>query len=112
MLYKSINQNDTTPIPMELDDHPSVNDKQKIVDIDKFEPSRVKKPEIIYHDGGDDDVLYDYGIHKSGKLINPAGHWVNDGFNETRRLPEDVFREQIGIEKIGNAENWRAKINA
>ena len=58
----------------------------------------------MYHDGGANDVLYDYGIHKSGKLINPAGHWINDGFNEARQLPEDVSREQVGIEKIGNAE--------
>merc|ERR1711915_981612 len=54
MLFKSINQNDTTSIPMELDNHPSVDDEQKIVNTDKFEPSRVKKSEIIYHDGGDD----------------------------------------------------------
>merc|ERR1711915_32169 len=89
-----------------------MGDNHSSVQMDKFEPSRVNKSEIIYHDGDDDDVLYDYGIHKSGKVINPAGHWLNDGFNETRRLPEDVFREQIGIEKIGNAENWREQINA
>ena len=75
---------------MELGDHSSANGKKKI-DTDKFEPARVKKSEIIYHDVGGDDVLHDYGIHKSGKLINPAGHWIIDGFSEKRRLPEDFL---------------------
>ena len=52
MLYRSINQKDVTPIPMELDDCPSENGKQQVINTDKFEPARVKKSEIIYHDGG------------------------------------------------------------
>merc|ERR1712121_35493 len=57
------------------------------------------------------DELHDYGIHKSGLLVNPYGHWVKDGFNESINEYEDVIRKRVALKEIGNEKNWRKEID-
>ena len=86
----------------------SRNTSEKVVQ-DPNLKSKSNKSEIVYHDL--DDELHDYGIHRSGRLVNPYGHWVRDGYNESVNEYEDVVRRRIGLNELGNEENWKKEID-
>ena len=67
--------------------------------------------DAIKLDLGENDIIPEYKVHKSGKLINPLGHWINNGYNETRKNYEDVFRKQIDLPPVGTEKDWNKTIN-